>query len=112
MNNYNQNLTVTEDRHLRVENVSPGTYKVMLIPINPDSKGWRGFYRGTVLPFVNHAKIEDLGGSETEEQTHEYLKEVANGGRSTSRMSTADWKKYMVRIESHCIQVLQIGWAF
>ena len=109
--NYSQNITVTEDQTITVK-AEQGRYRMILIPVDPDSTGYRGFYRGTVLPFVNNARIEHLGESENEDRTHEDLLLECNGGRSSAGMSKKQWKAFLMRVQAHCICKLEIGYPF
>ena len=112
MENYKQNLIVNEDKILTITDVKAGSYQIILIPIDPDSKSYRGFYRGVVLPFINHAKIEHCGVHENQDETHSLVQVECNGGRSTAGLSRSEWKALMERVQAYCICTLEIGYPF
>jgi len=114
MSNLNNKIIVTaDDRMFTVpESTPPGLYRLMLIPVNTSGDGYRKFYRSQVVPYMNNSLIDVMADFETECNTHETLKAVCNGGRSTAKMSKAEWKAYLMRIQGFAICRLDCGWPF
>ena len=111
-----QNITITEEpssRQVEIPELTPpGLYRLLLVPLNTNTDGYRKFYWGCIIPFINNNRIDILGVWETETETHKYLKQTANGNRTTAGLSRGQWKNYIMRLQSYAIQSLEAGWIF
>lgn len=110
-----KNITLTVDGNGKVtlgDKLKVGRYSVRVIhdPFDPDAQ--RRFYRSQVLPHITYCIIDYTGTQFSEDSVHQKLRQKCNGGRSTSKMTGIEWRRYLHSLKAYTIDKLGADWPF